>query len=64
MFSAGHRACLGEYLARSEIFLFVTILIRDFKILPESNVPLPDLEGIVGGTIIPMQFNAVFELRE
>ena len=64
MFSAGHRACLGEYLARSEIFLFVTRLIRDFKILPESNVPLPDLEGIVGGTIIPMQSNAVFELRE
>ena len=63
LFSPGTRACLGENLARNEIFLFLTRLVRDFKILAEPNVPLPDLEGIVGGTILPKEFNVTFESR-
>lgn len=63
LFSAGTRACLGENLARTEIFLFLTRLVRDFKILAEPNVSLPDLEGIVGGTILPKEFNVTFESR-
>ena len=64
LFFAGKRACLGESLARSEIFLFLTRLVRDFKILPERSTPLPGLDGVIGRTISPKPFNVIFESRK
>ena len=43
-FSADTRVCLGESLARTEVFLFLTRLIRDFKILADRMYPFQILK--------------------
>uniref|UniRef100_A0A1A8BLJ4 Cytochrome P450, family 21, subfamily A, polypeptide 2 n=1 Tax=Nothobranchius kadleci TaxID=1051664 RepID=A0A1A8BLJ4_NOTKA len=46
-FGGGARLCLGESLAKMELFLFTAYLLRDFEfILPERGAPLPDLTGL------------------
>ncbi|KAK3082816.1 hypothetical protein FSP39_006231 [Pinctada imbricata] len=55
-FSIGRRACLGESLAKSELFLFLTSLIQRFELLPEDMKVLPSTEGILGATYSPKPF--------
>ncbi|XP_056608080.1 cytochrome P450 2K1-like [Triplophysa dalaica] len=54
-FSAGRRGCLGESLARMEIFLFFASLVQNFCFTPPPGVSGDDLElkGIVGITLNP-----------
>ncbi|XP_021360956.1 cytochrome P450 2B5-like [Mizuhopecten yessoensis] len=40
-FSLGRRICLGESLARLELFLFLTTLIQRFELLPENPDKMP-----------------------
>ncbi|CAK8674850.1 unnamed protein product [Clavelina lepadiformis] len=49
-FSVGPRHCLGEQLARTEIFIFLISLLQKFDILPDPDAKeLPDINGGTGG---------------
>nr|XP_046270081.1 cytochrome P450 2K1-like isoform X2 [Scatophagus argus] len=54
-FSAGRRACLGESLARMEIFLFFTSLLQRFRFTPPPGVTEDelDLTPVVGFILTP-----------
>ncbi|XP_061085068.1 cytochrome P450 2K1-like [Conger conger] len=54
-FSAGRRACLGESLARMELFLFFTFLLQRFRFTPPPGVSEDelDLTPTVGLSLTP-----------
>ncbi|KAK5604446.1 hypothetical protein CRENBAI_016965 [Crenichthys baileyi] len=58
-FSAGRRACLGESLARTELFLFFTSLLQHFHFTPPPGVSEDqlDLTPVVGVTLAPTPQN-------
>ena len=58
-FGIGKRSCLGELLARQELFLFTTSLLQRFRFLPPEGVRSLDERGILGFTYGPK----VFKLR-
>ncbi|KAF7633279.1 hypothetical protein Mgra_00007317 [Meloidogyne graminicola] len=55
-FSIGKRQCLGESLARAELFFIFTYLIKNFKFLPESQEKLHSMKRIYGLTCSPQPF--------
>ncbi|XP_069069012.1 cytochrome P450 2J4-like [Pleurodeles waltl] len=52
-FSAGHRACLGEQLARTELFIFFTSLLRAFTFKLPEGVKNVNMDPVFGGTMKP-----------
>uniref|UniRef100_A0A3B3VJR0 Cytochrome P450 2J2-like n=1 Tax=Poecilia latipinna TaxID=48699 RepID=A0A3B3VJR0_9TELE len=54
-FSAGKRVCLGEQLARMELFLFFTSLLQRFKFSPPPGEK-PSLEFKLGATHYPKPY--------
>ncbi|KAM3598030.1 uncharacterized protein V6R79_012537 [Siganus canaliculatus] len=54
-FSAGARVCVGESLARMELFLFFTSLIQHFRFTPPPGATEDDLDlmPVVGLTLTP-----------
>ncbi|XP_039257651.2 cytochrome P450 2J6-like [Styela clava] len=63
-FSVGPRICLGEQLARMELFLFVTSIVQKFKIIPDSNHRLPNFsDGLFGVVYGSHDFSVRFLIR-
>ncbi|KAK6169265.1 hypothetical protein SNE40_020346 [Patella caerulea] len=58
-FSIGRRACLGESLAKMELFLFMTTLIQRFEFKPVDPDNLPTLKGVIGITHSPVPYEVI-----
>ena len=63
-FGAGRRVCLGESLAKTELFLFFTRFMRDFKVLPDTGKKFPGLDGRVGVTLAPLPYTVIIMPRK
>ncbi|XP_034390350.1 cytochrome P450 2F2-like [Cyclopterus lumpus] len=63
-FSAGPRMCLGEGLARMELFLIMVTLLRKFKFLWPEDAGEPDFTPVYGVTLTPKPYRMKLQLRE
>ena len=59
-FSAGKRSCIGEPIARMQLWLFITAIFRRFDVKPAGKLPSPDGFGV---TLAPFPFKAIFTRR-
>ncbi|KAJ8336614.1 hypothetical protein SKAU_G00378340 [Synaphobranchus kaupii] len=62
-FSAGPRMCLGEGLARMELFLILVTLLRRFKFVWPDDAGVPDYTPIFGITQRPKPYRLGVRLR-
>lgn len=62
-FSTGPRSCIGQSLAKMELFLFLTRFLQWFEIKPEKPNCLPPFEGNLGLTNMPRSFQLILEKR-
>uniref|UniRef100_A0A4W4DYG1 Cytochrome P450, family 2, subfamily AE, polypeptide 1 n=1 Tax=Electrophorus electricus TaxID=8005 RepID=A0A4W4DYG1_ELEEL len=63
-FSLGPRVCLGESLARTELFLFFTSLIQHLQFSWPPGAPRPNMDGNMGIIRTPYPFNTCCRSRE
>ncbi|XP_070809082.1 cytochrome P450 2J6-like [Pituophis catenifer annectens] len=63
-FSAGPRVCLGENLARMELFLFLTTILRNFRLSWPDKSQAPDLTPKFGPTQFPSSFKISMKDRQ
>ncbi|CAG5012496.1 unnamed protein product [Parnassius apollo] len=59
-FGVGRRMCLGDVLARMEMFMFFASMMHQFDVQMEAGAEPPSLEGTVGATISPKAFRVRF----
>ncbi|XP_012718401.2 cytochrome P450 2B4 [Fundulus heteroclitus] len=62
-FSAGPRMCLGEGLARMELFLFTVTLLKKFKFTWPEDTGEPDFTPVYGVTLTPKPYYMKVHLR-
>jgi len=63
-FGVGRRMCLGDVLARMELFLFFSSLMHTFNLSLPEGASLPSMEGNVGVTISPEPFEVCLLQRD
>ncbi|KAL7863954.1 hypothetical protein AOLI_G00153740 [Acnodon oligacanthus] len=63
-FSLGPRVCLGETLARTELFIFFTSLIQRLKFSWPPGAPRPNMDGVLGIVRSPFPFDTICHSRE
>ncbi|RXN08410.1 steroid 17-alpha-hydroxylase 17,20 lyase-like protein [Labeo rohita] len=56
-FGAGPRICVGESLARIELFLFASRLLQRFHFSVPPGASLPDLKGRLGVVLQPLRYS-------
>lgn len=62
-FGVGRRMCLGDVLARMELFLYFSSLLHSFDITVPDGEKLPSLKGNAGVTITPNAFKVCLTPR-
>jgi len=55
-FGVGRRMCLGDVLAKAELFLFLSSLLHVFSLQVPEGHPMPSLKGRAGVTVSPEKF--------
>ncbi|XP_064320122.1 steroid 17-alpha-hydroxylase/17,20 lyase isoform X2 [Phalacrocorax carbo] len=63
-FGAGIRVCLGEVLAKMELFLFLAWVLQRFTLECPQDQPLPSLEGKFGVVLQVQKFRVKARLRD
>ncbi|KAK2139698.1 hypothetical protein LSH36_1652g00062 [Paralvinella palmiformis] len=62
-FSVGKRQCLGEGLAKMELFLYFTSMMQHFNFKPAPGYPAPNTKGVLGITNAPKPFHVLVGKR-
>ena len=60
-FGVGRRMCLGDVLAKAELFLFFSSMLHVFNLELPEGAELPDLCGQAGVTVSPKSFKVHFQ---
>ncbi|XP_052817833.1 cytochrome P450 2U1-like [Mya arenaria] len=63
-FLTGPRSCLGDIVAKMEVFDVISALVMTFKLVPKSDGRLPETRGEMGITFRPQPFEMRFQKRD
>lgn len=63
-FQTGKRMCVGDELAKMIMIIFISTIIKEFKIsIPSDDEPI-DLNGDCGITLVPKNYKLTFIARQ